>query len=246
MNPSQDLSVFKRFKFGRPPVGVKFLFNKPAGIDRLEQGTHFCSMLKEAQLGGKPFYAEPEQQLCKAGAHVWGPEGHKVFESGLFGVALKVFKDPRADVKIHRNVETLNRNVVRYIAFSPLDKLTFDPDLLILLTDDVSQSEIILRAMTYTTGERISSKMTFVMGCSWIYAYPYLTGKVNYILSGIGSGIKANKVFPPGGQIISIPYNWIPTITRNLEEMDWVLPLYTDKAEEVIDKVYAELGLTRD
>ena len=115
-----------------------------------------------------------------------------------------------------------------------------------MLTDDVSQSEIILRAMTYTTGEKICSKMTFVMGCSWIFAYPYVSGNVNYVTSGMGSGIKANKVFEPGGQIISIPFNWLPTIARNLREMDWVLPLYTDQAGKVIEKVYAELGLTKD
>jgi uncharacterized protein (DUF169 family) len=244
MSPvKRDLSVFNRFNFERPPVGVKFLFNRPEGIERLGKDTNFCSMLKEAQFSQAPFYAEPGQQMCKAGAYVWGTESQKVFESGLFGVALKVFKDPRADIKIHQHVRRLDKNIVRYIAFSPLDKMPFDPDLLIVMTDSVSQAEIILRAMTYTTGEKISSKMTFVMGCAWIFAYPYLTGQVNYVISGMGSGIKANKVFPPGRQIISIPYNWLPTITRNLQDMEWVLPLYTDEAEKVINRVNAELDL---
>jgi hypothetical protein len=60
----------------------------------------------------------------------------------------------------------------------------------------------------------------------------------------MGSGIRAQKVFPPGRQIISIPYNWLPTITQNLQEMEWVLPIYIDE-EKVIDRVCAELGLTR-
>jgi uncharacterized protein (DUF169 family) len=239
----RDLSVFNRFNFERPPVGVKFLFNRPEGIEKLGKDTNFCSMLKEAQFSKTPFYTEPGQQMCKAGAYVWGNESQKVFESGLFGVALKVFKDPRADIKIHQHVRRLDKDIVRYIAFSPLDKMLFDPDLLIVMTDSVSQAEIILRAMTYTTGEKISSKMTFVMGCAWIFAYPYLTGHVNYVISGMGSGIKANKVFPPGRHIISIPYNWLPTITRNLQDMEWVLPLYTDEAEEVINRVKAELDL---
>ena len=243
MSIQQDLAVFNQFNFERPPVGVKFLFNRPEGIERLAKDTQFCAMLKEAQLGHSPFYAEPAQQLCKAGAYVWGAESPKVFESGLFGTALKVFKDPRADIRVHQHGKRLDKEVVRYIAFSRLDGLTFDPDLLIILTDNVSQAEIIFRAMTYSTGEKISSKMTFVMGCSWIYAYPYLTGQVNYVISGMGSGIKANKVFPPGRQIISIPYNWLPIITQNLREMDWVIPLYTDEAEAVIQKVNADLGL---
>jgi uncharacterized protein (DUF169 family) len=240
-----DLSIYNKFNFEYPPVGVKFLFNKPEGMERLNKDTNFCAMLKEAQLQQDPFYAEPEQQSCKAGACIWGADRQKVFESGLFGVALKVFKEARADVKIHQHVKTLDTEIVRYIAFSRMDRLTFDPDLLIILTDNVSQSEIILRALAYTTGEKISSKMTFVMGCSWIFVYPYVTGQVNYVISGMGSGIKANKVFPPGRQIISIPYNWLPTITQNLQEMEWVLPIYTDESEKTIEKVYAELGLER-
>ena len=245
MNQIQrDLLVFKKFNFERPPVGVKFLFKKPEGIERLNKDIHFCETLKEAQLGQNPFYIEPEQQICKPAAYVWGTESNKVFESGLFGVALKVFKEARADIKIHQYIKRLDKEIVRYIAFSPMEKLTFDPDLLIILSDNVSQSEIILRAMTYTTGEKISSKMTFVMGCSWILVYPYETGRVNYIPSGMGSGIRAQKVFPPGRQIISIPYNWLPTITQNLQEMEWVLPIYIDE-EKVIDRVCAELGLPR-
>jgi uncharacterized protein (DUF169 family) len=238
-----ELAIFNKFNFERPPVGVKFLFNRPEGVERLGKDTSFCGMLKEAQLGKEPFYAEPQQQSCKPGAYVWGAESQKVFESGLFGVGLKVFKDARADIRIHQHVKRLDKNIVRYISFSPLDQLSFDPDLLIVMTDSTSQAEIILRAMTYTTGEKISSKMTFVMGCSWILVYPYLTGQVNYVISGMGSGIKANKVFPPGRQIISMPYNWLPTITRNLREMEWVLPLYTEQTAKVIEKIKAELGL---
>jgi uncharacterized protein (DUF169 family) len=237
-----DYSAFDKFNFERPPVGVKFLFHKPEGIERLDKNLALCEMLKEAQLRGTPFYAEPENQSCKPGAYVWGSESLKVFESGQFGVALKVFKDARADVKIHQPVRRLDKDIVKYIAFSPLDKLSFDPDLLVILTDNASQTEIVLRAMSYTTGQKWSSKMTFVMGCAWILAYPYLTGQVNYVISGLGSGIKAQKVFPEGRQIISIPYNWLPTITQNLQEMEWVLPLYTNE-EEVIEQVCAELGL---
>jgi len=240
----QDLSVFSKFNFEMPPIGVKFLFHKPEGIERLDKNIAFCQMLKEAQLRGTPFYAEPENQSCQPGAYVWGSESPKVFESGLFGVALKVFKDARADVKIHQPVRRLEKGIVNYIAFSPLDKLSFDPDLLIILTDNVSQTEIVLRAMSYTTGEKLCSKMTFVMGCAWIIAYPYITGQVNYVISGLGSGIKAQKVFPEGRQIISIPYNWLPTITQNLQEMEWFLPLYTDESK-VIEQACAELGLPR-
>ena len=31
-----DLSVYRRFEFASPPVGVNFLFEKPEGTERLE------------------------------------------------------------------------------------------------------------------------------------------------------------------------------------------------------------------
>ena len=239
----QDLSIFNKFNFELPLVGVKFLFNKPEGIERLNKNIALCEMLKEAQQRQSPFFVEPENQSCQPGEYVWGCDSLKVFESGQFGVALKVFKDARADVKTHQYIRRLDKDIVKYIAFSQLDKLPFDPDLLIILTDNTSQTEIVLRAMSHTTGQKFSSKMTFVMGCAWILAYPYITGEVNYVISGLGSGIKARKVFPEGRQIISIPYNWLPTITQNLQEMPWELKAYGDESEEFVKQACIKLGL---
>jgi hypothetical protein len=47
MRPLQtDLSVYNKFEFEKPPVGVKFLFEKPEGIARLDKKLGFCEMLK--------------------------------------------------------------------------------------------------------------------------------------------------------------------------------------------------------
>jgi len=34
----RDLSVFNRFNFERPPVGIKYLLNKPKGIKKNVKG----------------------------------------------------------------------------------------------------------------------------------------------------------------------------------------------------------------
>ena len=234
---SRDYSIFDKFNFERKPVGVKFLFNKPEGFERLDKNLAFCEMIKEAQMGEKPFYVGPENQACKPGAYVWGVDSPKAFESGLFGVALKVFKETRADVKIHQHVRRLEKGIVNYIGFSPLDRLPFDPDLLIVLTDNVSQSEIILRAMTYSTGQMYESRGTLVGNCASLYIYPYLSGKVNYMVTGLSYGMKGRRVFPEGLMLISIPYQWIPTITQNLKEMKWVPPGYEiGSREEFVER----------
>ncbi len=240
----EDLSVFERFNFERQPVGVKFLFNKPDGIEHIGRDIALCETLREAQLGQKPFYVASENQSCKPGMYVWGGESLPVFDSGQFGAAMKIFKEPRVDVRLHQHIPRLDNNIVRYIAFSPLDRLSFTPDLLVILADKASQTEILLRALTYTTGEPWSSTTTAVMGCAWLLAYPYVTGKLNYLITGFGSGMKAKKLFPENRQLISIPYNWLPTIAQNLREIPWVLPAW--EAEDVgafVRKLHAELGI---
>jgi hypothetical protein len=42
-------------------------------------------------------------------------------------------------------------------------------------------------------------------------------------------GMKGREIFPANSVILSIPYQWIPTITRNLEEMAWHLPSHENK-----------------
>ena len=55
---SLDLSIFNKFNFKGLPVGVKFMFHKPEGIERLDTNMAFCTMIKEAQQREIPFYTD--------------------------------------------------------------------------------------------------------------------------------------------------------------------------------------------
>jgi hypothetical protein len=57
---------------------------------------------------------------------------------------------------------------------------------------------------------------------------------VNYTVTGLAFGMKSKEVFSAGWILISIPYQWIPTITKNLQEMKWVLPSYTEGREKFL------------
>jgi uncharacterized protein (DUF169 family) len=58
----QDLSIFSKFKFEKPPVGVKFLLSRPEGIEQLDKILSFCEMIKEAHQRGAPFYFGKENE----------------------------------------------------------------------------------------------------------------------------------------------------------------------------------------
>lgn len=232
MRPLQtDLSIYKKFNFEKPPVGVKFSLSRPEGIKQIDKALPFCEMLKEAQQRGTPFYFSKENENC-VGKVVLGMEDFSLaVEGGLIGPKFGIYQEPRANNKIYQYIPSFRRGLVNYVALSPLDKLTFEPDLLIL-TATPSQAEIVLRAMSYSTGEAWETKATGVLGCTWLYIYPYQSGKVNYTVTGLAFGAKAKKVFEEGWMLISIPYNWIPIITQNLKEMEWVLPSYTEGREQ--------------
>jgi len=243
MNPlSLDLSIFNKFNFQSAPVGVKLLFRKPEGINRLDIAVAFCTMVKEAQQRGNPFYADMNNQACPPSAYIFGQDLPKEIEGGHLGVTLQAFKEAYANRRVYEAVPRLAKGTVNYVVFSPLDKLSFNPDLFIITTNDTIQAEIILRAMSYTTGKILSSKMTNVLGCAWLYVYPYLTGEINYITAGLGFGMRVNKAFPMGRQIISIPFDWLGTITRNLQEMPWIPPSYSDETGEFDKKVFSEFA----
>jgi len=201
-----------------------------------------CEMLKKAQ-EGNIFYADAGNHTCEAGPYVLGQaDAPEPFISGAFGAGLRIFEEPRTASRLYLHTPKIGKGVVNYVAFSPLDNLPFEPDLLILLAN-TSQAEILLRAMSYKTGKMWSSKSSPAIGCAWIYIYPYLTGELNYITTGFGHGMKRRKLFPEGQQLISIPFDLLASILQTLEHMPWVLPAYEPGGQEFVKRLLIDLGI---
>jgi uncharacterized protein (DUF169 family) len=244
MRPLQtDLSIFSKFSFERSPVGIKFQFFRPEGIAPLDPDSRhsLCEILREAQSAANPFYLGNEHTETCVGKILLGMQDMEAFaESGQIGEKLQIFQEARANYAFYQHVPKFDRNIVNYVVFATLERLTFEPDLLILNADPV-QAEIVMRSMTYSTGELYNSRTTPVMGCAWICIYPFQSGRVNYILPEMIHGMKGRELFPAGSVLISIPYPWIPTMTRNLAEMPWHLPSHNSR-EQYLAEFSAILG----
>jgi uncharacterized protein (DUF169 family) len=239
----KDLAILDKFEFEVQPVGVKFLAKRPESMERLSENMALCEMLKRAQ-EGNAFYADKDNHTCDAGPYVLGQaDAPEPFISGEFGAGLKIFEDIRSASRLYHYIPKIGRGVVNYIAFSPLDKLPFEPDVLIILAK-TSQTEILLRAMSYRTGKMWSSKCSAAIGCAWIFVYPYLTGELNYTTAGLGHGMKRRKLFPEGQQLVSIPFDLLPSILQTLQDMPWVLPAYEPDGLEFVKRLLAKLGIT--
>ena len=223
MRPLQtDLSAFDAIDFEKPPVGVKYLFFKPEGIDPLpaDKNLSFCEMLAEAQSADAPFYFSKDHNETCVGKILLGMADMEPFaEAGEIGPRLGIMQEARVNHNFYHHVPRLAKGTVNYVAFAPMDKLTFEPDVLIV-TATPKQAEIVMRAMTYSTGEPYTSKSTIVMGCSWIYIYPFETGKVNYLVPEMIHGMNGRELFAPNSVLVSIPYQWLQTVAQNLKEIN--------------------------
>ena len=199
-----DLSIFDKFNFENPPIAIKFHLTKPKNVKQLDKELSLCQMVKEAQDNPEPFFITKDNENCM-GKFVLGMIGKgkdPVSESGQKGAAFEVFEEPRANARLYKKISTIDEGLVNYVEFAQLGKQTFSPDLLMIMAD-VKQTEIILRAMSYKNCDLWESVSSPVIGCSWLYPYPYLSGKVNFVTTGMYHGMIRRKVFPAGWKMIS-------------------------------------------
>lgn len=220
----QDFAIFEKFNFERKPIAIKFSTTKPDNVEKLDKVLDFCEMLVESQ-AGRSFYAARDNFTC-VGPVLLGMDKDPIFECGMVSPKLGVFKDPRANRRIYDILPRLPENIIHYVVFSPLDKLNFDPDLLVI-TGNVSQADILIRARSYNTGKAWDFKGTPVATCAWLFIYPFVSGEMNLLVTGLTLGMKARQLFPDGLMQVSIPWDLMPEIITNLKEMPWVLPSHT-------------------
>jgi uncharacterized protein (DUF169 family) len=218
---TRDYSVLDKFKFERKPVGVKFSITRPRGIKPIAKELNFCEMLKEAQ-EGKAFYVGPEDWVCVGVEQmILGmKDPEPVLVSGMLGGEDRLFKEANACRAMYEYLPRMQKGSVKYVAFAPVDKLTFDPDLLVI-TANIQQAQTLLRSINYSTGQPFVSRATPVVACAWIYVYPVVSGELNYFITGLGLGMQALNIFPPGLFLISVPFQRIPTMLENLKDMPY-------------------------
>lgn len=242
-----DLGILNKFEFKYAPVGFKFI-NVEADLEgleleKLEGEIAWCQMLLEAQKGNA-FYATAENQYCEPGIFLTGHgKLDPLAAGGRIGPPFDIYADERPNRRVYNHISVLAAESTFATAYAPVDKLTFDPDLLIIGCDNLDQGERVLRATQWDTGDMIVSKMTYVMGCNWMFTHPFVTGEINTVWTGVCYGMKMYKLYPPGLPIVTIPWHHIDRVMRNMNEMPWTLPGHTDRKEEAYQLGFKRLGV---
>ena len=226
MSSQRDFSILDKIRFDYAPVGVKFSIDKPEGIDLLKDKYFLCELLRFAH-EGRAFYTSE----LECGAQVLGyKEYPPVMYSGQLGPVFNMFKTPAANRRVYDYVPHLPYHSVKYVTHAPLDKMNFELDLLIF-TCKPSQAEILLRASSYADGKMWHSRATTCLACAWNYVQPYMSGEMNYTITGLGFSMKAIRALPEGLIIISFPSNTIGSLLENLNGME-LFPHWFDLGKE--------------
>ena len=228
-----NYSALKKLELNLPPIGVKFNFFRPEGILPLEKDTRLslCEMIKTAQAENRSFYFSKEHAETCVGKILLGMEDMAPFaESGQIGPRLGMFDEARCNQHFYQFVPKLDKATTNYVSFSPVDMLIFEPDVLVISVKP-EQAEIVMRAITYSTGEMYKSVCTPVMGCAWVLIHPYKTAEVNFIVPALVHGLHGRQLYPADTLLISIPYRWIPTMLANLDRIKLRLEGHKSKAD---------------
>ena len=213
-----------------PAVAIKYCFEQPPVPHYEGEKLAFCQYVKEAQTTGKNFYVTAEDDACYGRMVLGMIEKPPVTASGQAGYDFGIYKTPSAARQLYQHMPILEPGAIRYVWFAPVSACEFDPDLLFFVAD-FPQSDIIMRATCYASGEPWESKSTPAISCAWMYAYPIISGKPNHITTGFYHGLKRRGAFPPGLRMIAIPFQKIDEFLASLGEMDWTLIAFRDDPE---------------
>lgn len=238
----RDYSILDKLDLERKPVGVKFLSVRPQGITRIKKRLSFCEMFKEAQTS-PPFYVQKEDLHCVEPLLLGMEDPDPMLVGGLVGEADGLFEEARANRKLYQYLPKMLKGSVNYVAFASLDKISFDPDV-VVITAQAGQAYHILRALNYASGDMWSAKGTSIAACAWMYIYPVLSGELNFTVSGLSLGMRALKVLPEGLIIISIPWTKLDETLKNMRNMKWQLlsdEITGEEHKKRVDKLFNDL-----
>jgi len=197
-------------------VAIAFL-NEPPSLEALPGKMRFCEMLHAVQAKGQAFYTTSEHHACNGGAFYTGlramPEAMKSGEFlhtriGLFGSA-------RAARRFLLSNIGVEPGTVRYLAFAPLAKAPFAPDVVVLICP-ASTGMRVAEAAAYETGITPEGRMGPL--CSTLAAAPYLSGKVIYTLGD--SGGRPYLQADEGDVFIGVPFERLEALLIGLEAME--------------------------
>lgn len=205
--------VKKALRLETSPIAISFTSEAPKGVERMKGRARLCQMLDKVRLEGESFYTVSECHECDGGASSCGlrmmSENRK---TGEFLVKLGLFGTARAARRFLNSNPRIESGTVQAVSFSPLEKVTFEPDVVLVICN-AKQGMQIAEASAYDSGRRTTG-LTGPPICSAVVAAPFLTGEVVYSLGDTGA--RKYMKLKDEDMFVGIPAEQLPVIVDNL------------------------------
>ena len=199
-------------------VAVKFCYNKPAGYEQYQGEEPFCKFARIVQDENRCFYITVDNEKCMGKCVLGMKEFDAGHASGLTGDMREIYRSASQNALLYHRGTFLQPGTCNYVLFAPVALCRFEPDV-VLCVADTDSCGLLLRATSYISGDLWESKCAYVMGCGWTYTYPFISGKVNHLFTGMHLGMKLLGVYPAGLHIITIPFQKLDEVVTALTEM---------------------------
>lgn len=231
MKSQNDTKLLEALNLTYPAVAIKMHLEAPKDAERYSgDKLAFCQYVKYTQDTKKHFYITSEDDACYGKLALGMEDYQPVTASGQAGYDFECYKTPMPNRLLYKDLPFLPKGTVKYVEFAPAINCNFDPDLLFFVAN-IEETDILLRATSYISGDFWESLSSPVMSCTWMYSYPLISKKVNHITTGLYHGLKRRKAYPAGLTMISVPFNKFPEFFRALEEMPRTLIAFREDEE---------------
>ncbi len=208
-------------KIDTSPVAVHLVRSDeeiPDGIPRIDENTRHCQMVDNVRRVGSHFYSVLEDQMCKGGAAVMGlTDMSPKLKSGEVYYNLKHFQSLDSAKTTMEKVPMVEANSIKAVIYSPLEKTTFKPDVILIITTPKRIMEL-SQALLHRSGGRVNAGFAGKQSiCADGVAFPYITGEAGVTIGCSGSRKYTN--IQDEEMIMSIPADMLPGLVESAKIM---------------------------
>lgn len=201
----------RTLELGGSPVAVAIMPEPPEGLKRWRRKATPCMMIQSARKG-VAFYCSGGSIVCGGRAHLGIAESPVRDLAGFLVRREKIFGSRAAARRMLDSTRKRAPDLGKYIAFSPLEKAVFVPDVVLFVGTPLQISRVIFLD-AFETGE-----IDTVHGeplCSGVIAVPITTGKIG--ISFLDIACRAFGRYKPEEMVAGVPYRRLTRMAANLE-----------------------------
>ncbi|MBP2029455.1 uncharacterized protein (DUF169 family) [Methanohalophilus levihalophilus] len=213
--------LIRLLKLKTSPIAVALVSDEseiPDDIERINGPLRHCQMVDKVRKEGKQFYSLVDDQQCKGGAAVMGmQEMPAKLASGETYYGLGRFENLESAKHTMEQVPTLPAGSTKGVIYGPLDKITFKPDV-VLIIDTPKKAMQLSQALIHHSGGRVNASFAGIQSvCADGVVFPHKEQIVSATLGCGGSRKFAN--IGEDEMILGIPADKLPELAEAAEKM---------------------------